>query len=128
MSNTTKEKILLIAPELSGITDQDVWDLFLDDVARTITSARYGTDQERAQRYLCAHLLTLSNSLDSSRNVRATGQVTSLKTGEESINFASSSNSNKKFDPYDSTVYGLEFKKIRSQNVLGFNSYTPGDL
>ena len=60
MSHTTKANVLLIAPELSVITNDDIWNLALADVQLFVSYAKFGNKQEIAERNLVAHFLTLN--------------------------------------------------------------------
>lgn len=111
MGNTTKAKVLLIASELNEI-QPETWELILSDVTSQISSTIYRTSQERAQRYLAAHLLTLINN----SNKDISGPIISEKIGQHLKKYA---NSKKRHD-YDSTIYGREFHKIMKQNVMPF--------
>lgn len=122
MGNTSKTLVLAIAPELADITDNLLWDTILDDVADDVAASIFGTKQERAQRYLAAHLLTLSRSQD--RNPHASGPITSEKTGPLAVSYANpKANSNGELD---STSYGREFMRIRKGCIVAIKSFIPG--
>ena len=87
MSATTQANVLLIAPELSSITDSDVWDLILADVASEVSSGVFGAAQERAQRYLAAHYLSLYGASLGA----ATGSLKREKVGNTEKEYAISS-------------------------------------
>jgi len=122
MGNTNKDLVLVIAPELANITNNLLWDTILDDVANDVTVSVFGTKQERAQRYLAAHLLTLSNP-DSNRNPLASGPITSEKTGPLSVSYGSISKTDGELD---STNYGREFMRIRKGCIIGIRTIIPG--
>ena len=129
MANTTRAKILAIAPELSALTydknDADnVWNIILVDVIAQITSDVWGNYQEQAQRYLAAHLLTLARP-SGARQPLASSPISAIKTGDESISFASKGS---KIDQYDLTIYGQKYKEIRSLVVVNFNTYIPSAI
>lgn len=122
MANTNKPLVLAIAPELADITDNLLWDTILNDVADDVTASVFGTKQERAQRYLAAHLLTLSRPQD--RNPHASGPITSEKTGPLAVSYANPKvNSNGELD---STSYGREFMRIRKGCIVGIRTFIPG--
>jgi len=118
---TTKTNVLIIAPELTTVSD-DAWTLVLSDVAAQVSSAVYGTDQERAQRYLAAHYLTLV-ALSSSIGSQASGPVVSESVGQVSKTYAQGSYADK--NRYDETSYGRMFNQIRKGCVIGFTVMTP---
>lgn len=121
MGNTTKELILVIAPELSDITNNVLWDTILNDVADDVVASVFGTKRERAQRYLAAHLLTLSRP--ENRNPHASGPVTSERTGPLAVSYAGLPKSDGELD---STIYGREFKRIRKGCIVPIKSFIPG--
>jgi len=121
MGNTTKDLVLVIAPELADITNNSLWDTILADVADDVGISAFGAKQERAQRYLAAHLLTLSRLKN--RNPHASGPITSEKTGPLAVSYGSLSKNDGKLD---STVYGREFKRIRDSCIIGIRSFIPG--
>lgn len=104
MANTTKANVLLIAPELSTVST-DVWNLTLADVAIEIsTSFINGSYQERAQRYLVAHLLTIHN-----RNASAPAGAASESIARASVTYAHGGLLDVDF--LRSTKYGVEFMR-----------------
>jgi len=122
MSDTTKSNVLLIAPELDIDISDDTWTIILSDVSASVTYSIYGAQQERAQRYLAAHLLTLS--IDSPlRSSGASGPITSEKTSEVSVNYAQSKR--KRQSQYDETSYGRIFAQIRKNKIIPFLSVVP---
>ena len=82
MSDTTAKNVELIAPELAVFICQngDLVALILEDVAGQISSAKYGAKEERAQRYLAAHFISLAYS--SSQGGGGSGPVVSEKVGD----------------------------------------------
>lgn len=121
MGNTTKDLVLVIAPELASIAPL-IWDTILADVALEVGTI-YGTKQEIAQRYLAAHKLTLSNP-ESGRNPLASGPITSEKTGQLAVSYGSLQNG--AGNNLDSTIYGQEFKRIRDSCFIGIKVVKPG--
>lgn len=124
MGNTSKDLVLVIAPELTDIPPL-VWDTILNDVANEVSASVFGTKQERAQRYLAAHLLTLSNP-DPNRNPLASGPITSEKTGPLAVTYGRSSWIVKGDSNLDLTSYGKQFKAIRDSCIVGVRSFIPG--
>ncbi len=117
MAATTPANVLIIAPELSSVA-AGTWTLILADVAAEVSSSVYGANQERAQRYLAAHYLTLINS----SSKQSSGPVVSETVGQVSKTYAQSSMSK---NDYSSTVYGQTFLGIRKGCVVGFTVITP---
>jgi len=122
MANTTEANILAIAPELGENIDEGTWTIILADVAAAVTYSIYGAQQERAQRYLAAHLLTLSANVPL-RSPGASGPVTSEKTSEVGVSYAQSKS--KRQTQYDETSYGRIFAQIRKNKIIPFLSVVP---
>lgn len=120
MADTTAQNVLAIAPELSGMPNATI-DLILADVADQVSEAVFGRKQERAQRYLAAHLLTLIKQAGEGGG--KSGPVVSERTGDVSTTYANPEIqlSNR----YDLTAYGQEFNNIRKGCVVGFMVVTP---
>lgn len=126
MSNTTKAKILLIAPELAAITNDETWDLILSDIASEIGSSIYGSDQEKAQRYKAAHHLSLILDTINGGASGAAGGLIMDKNGDVIKQYASPMKLAKIVSPYERTTYGKEFLSIQRRHVVGFAVVTPG--
>jgi hypothetical protein len=109
MANTNRNNVLLIAPELSGVS-QDLITLVLADVAIEVGTI-FGRKQEQAQRYLAAHYLTLSNPCNVSRNPNVSGPISQMKTGDESVSYGGGKVKNP--SRYDETSYGRMFESIK---------------
>ena len=123
MSDTTSENVALIAPELSEVIcgNKSLVDLILEDVAGQISSAKYGNKQERAQRYLAAHFLSLAKQ--SGEGVGGSGPVEMEKVGDIQVkyganNFADASR-------YDETPYGRTYMTIRRGCIGAFMTVAP---
>jgi hypothetical protein len=128
MADTTADNVKLIAPELVTFIDDNasLTTLILDDVAAQVESAIYGNKQERAQRYLAAHFLTLSKQGSEGLSSGAAGPVKREKVGD--VEFEYSSNISKAFSDLsrlDETKYGRVFIDIRRGCVVGFEAVTP---
>lgn len=123
MANTTQANVELIAPELktAGI-DPETWALVLADVANEVPSSVFGVQQERAQRYLAAHYLTLSTP-SNLRNAHASGPVTAEKSGDVSRNYGLAEEG--KQNAFDETSYGRVFNQIKKSCCIPFKVYTP---
>ena len=104
MANTTQANVLVIAPELSTVAGA-VWTMYLADVATEIDSTRInGSYQEKAQRYLVAHLLTIHN-----RNASAPAGAASESIARASVTYAHGGLLDVDF--LRSTKYGVEFMR-----------------
>lgn len=123
MSDTTADKVKLIAPELSEFIcgNDNLVDLILEDVAGQINSATYGSKQERAQRYLAAHFLSLAFS--SSQGVGGSGPIESEKVGDVEVKYGKVDFADK--SRYDETPYGRTYKVIKSSSIGAFMTITP---
>ena len=124
MGNTLKGNILLIAPELSSIIDNNVWSLVLSDVSYECDYSTYGVNQERAQRYLSAHYLTLIKQSKDGESSNASGPMTQDKVGDLQRSYQSNSFNDK--SRYDETKYGRIFKQIMRSTVTPFMCVSPG--
>jgi len=121
MGDTTKAYVLLIASELSVVTNDDIWTLILSDVTSEVGTA-YGTKQERAQRYLTAHYMTLATPSNVSPS-SSSGPLVSESIGKRRVAF-----SDKAFSDHsrlDETKYGRIFTDIRSSCSIGLMVFTP---
>jgi len=118
MANTTQDNVLAIAAELDNISP-DAWTLILSDVANEISSSIYGSKQERAQRYLAAHYLTLI----AASSKQAAGLVSAESAGQVSVSYAQVNYRDR--NRYDETSYGQIFNQIRRSCVIPFMVYTP---
>jgi len=108
---TTKALILTIAPELSSIPDATI-NQVISDSALIVSSAVYGSMFELAQRYLCAHLLTLVNQSSSGGiNSDLTTNV-SEQAGRVSVTRAKLALNIPNATRYDVTKYGVVFMQL----------------
>ena len=107
---TTKEKVLLIAPELSSVSDE-LFDLILADVSVMVNLSDCPQKQELAERYLAAHLLTIARD-ETAGGVPAAagGPVTGERAGRESRTYGSVNVDDA--NRYDTTKYGRVFNNI----------------
>ncbi len=116
MANTTSQKVILIAPELKD-ADPNLIKLILDDVADEVGTS-FGKFQEKAQRYLAAHYLTLSGIKSSN----VTGAIKSQRTSEVAVTYGDEVYGKTRFD---TTKYGKQYISIRDAAVLPFAVFTP---
>lgn len=122
MSATTKANVLLIAPELSTLSD-DLWNLIIDDVTSDLSASVFGSKLEQAARYLVAHRLTL---ISQGISGGGGGQVIKEKTGDEMIEYSNNIKWSVKDLPYARTQYGITFLEIRNRIHFGFRVVPPG--
>ena len=126
MSDTTTANIKAIAPELVAFIDANangIVDLILADVAGQVTSSIYGAKQERAQRYLAAHLLKLAQLAES--GVSGSGPVEMEKVGDVETRYGSSSSALSDGNRYDETPYGRTYMIIRRGCIGSFMTVKP---
>ena len=123
MSDTTKANVLLIASELSAITDDDLWNLILSDVASEVSSSVYGVKQEKAQRYLAAHYMTLSSPTTLAPGA-ASGPLVSETIGKHRVSFSEPAELSDA-TRYDETKYGRIFSQLRLSCYTAFQVVTP---
>ncbi len=123
MSDTTADNVALIAPELAEFIcgNDNLVDLILEDVAGQITSAKYGSKEERAQRYLAAHFLSLA--FNASIGVGGSGAVESEKVGD--VEYKYGSNNFADASRYDETPYGRTYISIRRGCIGAFMTVAP---
>jgi len=111
MAATTRENIIAIAPNLVSVAIA-TFDLVIADVALEVLSADYGTQQERGQRYLAAHFLTLTQR-------KGSGAVTWDKVGEVEKRFQNLATGGE--STLGETSYGVEFMRIRDSVIVPFD-------
>lgn len=120
---TTQANVLLIAPELSTVS-QDLWDLILADVGNIVSSTIFGAYEEVAARYLVAHKLTLLQP--GSIGSGASGPLKREKVGDVEYEYADSSNSMSRSDmDYTRTKYGMTFMSYRNMVIGNFRVVIP---
>jgi hypothetical protein len=113
MADTTLDKIEIFAPELVSVDDA-VKEMILDDVKLEVSDKVFGNFEEKAQRLLCCHYLTLYNN--SGKNT--TGGVNNKSVGGVSVGFDSGTYTDK--NRLDETSYGRQFNELRRKVVWGF--------
>jgi len=130
MANTTQSKVIIIAPELTSL-DSDLWELVLSDVALLVTSGVYGTSQEIAQRYLCAHMLTVLKNINggdgSIDESSFAGATTKEKIDDIEKDYSNLVSDLKNGNRYDTTMYGVQFNIIRKRVLLRYKYYKPDE-
>ena len=124
MASTTADKISAIAPELKDFINDNACtvDLILSDVNDEVKQGVFGAKQERAQRYLAAHYLTLSNPATSSGS---SGAVKREKVGEVEKEYSDASKVKGAQVGYSETSYGRTYLQIRRGCLLGFQQVAP---
>lgn len=104
--NTTVERVRLLVPHLSGMSD-DTLQLYIDDAIAEVARISPPTDQvERMQRWLTAHYATIATRTAASKSV-----------GGMSVSYQSSITAGAGFD---STAYGQEYKRMLTKSQLGY--------
>lgn len=93
MADTTIEKVLIMAPELTATLTPDVFELYLSDAKLELEKYKLpeGKD-EKAQRLLIAHYMTTSKISSSAFVTGGGGIITKKKLGPLEISYSSSSN------------------------------------
>lgn len=125
MGNTTKANVLLIAPQLSSVTDE-AFNLILADVAEEVSSAGFGAKQEQAQRWLAAHYLTMIFGADGTGASSGTGAIKKEKVGEVETEYSTETLSRiKGLTRYDETGYGRQFESIKKKSIVPFKVIAP---
>ena len=128
MSDTTRENVELIAPELSDMPD-DLWTLILEDALDWITESAYGKKEEMAQRYWVAHTLTVlknTNGGDGSiSKVVAPGALTREKVSEVEKEYSDLMRNLNDANRYDTTPYGVAFNLIRNRCLIRYINIRP---
>ena len=122
MAATTKARVLIIAPELSTMTDDQFSQAI--EYAALIVTTKYGTRQQFAQDYYVAHLLTLTKLTIGSGGF-VSGALSKERTEKLEKAFSSTMSSIKDANRYDETVYGRVFNTVPFR-AGGFKYYNPG--
>jgi hypothetical protein len=122
-SDTVQATVEAIAPELVG-ADPILFGIILDDVKIIIKKENWKNNTERAQRYLVAHLMTLSNANNKLKNAGSLGGVESQKVGDVEISYGAIDINDK--SRFDETSYGRVFNQIQKQTFPSVFSVKPG--
>ena len=132
----------LVAPEFSGMPDDDVKDpgsgkvtqygirSFLELYADQISRKRFGRAYQKALAYLTAHKLKM-NGYGGTENGKIADslRVGSYSEGETSISYTTNQQANLQCDAeYALTVYGLEFLTLRRNAIIPIVSAGEGGL
>lgn len=115
MGNTTRQKLFLIAPEFKS-TLLALINLVLEDVQRMVGS-QYGNNQEVAQRYLAAHILTI---ISPEGHDVGTG-VSKERLGDENVTYLKPD----KWSEFNSTKYGILYLRYAKGSVPTAMFVTP---
>lgn len=99
--------LLAIAPELSSVPVERRNEI--ETLAALSVGAIFGDSRDLATAYLSAHMLASGGGAGYS------GSVKSVKEGDLAITYA---DSGKTGSAYESTSYGLEFLRLRRENVF----------
>jgi len=105
MADTTIARVKLIASHLRELSDEEI-QIFIDDAK--IEMKDYSLDdevEEKAQRYLTAHLATINNRRAVSEEIK----------GELSVDYVKGSTSKEK--GLESTKYGAKYKEVLQDNI-----------
>lgn len=124
MAATTQANVLLIAPELSTVS-QDLWDMILSDVNNIVDSSIFGTFTEVAARYLAAHQLTLLQPGTAGSN--SSGPVIEEKVGDVTYKYMNTTvKVNTSESDYFRTKYGRTFVSYRNKVIGAIRCIQPG--
>ena len=107
---TTKAEILLIAPELSGLTD-DQFNLAIANVENLVSLADTSRNA-MAKTYLAAHLLTMARNPSAGGTSPSGGVITGQRAGRMSVTYANAMANIAGSNRYDTTKYGQMFNQI----------------
>lgn len=117
MAETTLNNVKAIARGdafIQSLSDTDpLVVLILADVSRTVTEAVFQSDQEAAQRYLAAHLLSLSKQPS-----YGVGALSSESIGGVSQSFHAPLIGASDIKGLSSTQYGLTYARYRAKWVV----------
>lgn len=116
----TQEKLRLLFPEFADISrwPDNVVSFFLQEAAAELEPKAWRHLYERGSIALAAHMMAIrkaSLSADASALPASSGSVSSIKTGDEQISYATSTGgSSSAFDAsLLTTPYGLEYIRLR---------------
>lgn len=114
MADITKADVLVIAPELTSISD-GTWTALIADAYSEMNAAAWGTEarRNRAAKYLVAHLATMTLAEGDSTN----GAIQSESVGQVSVTYATGSGGSSA-GSLEATSYGQEY--LRLLRLRGF--------
>lgn len=101
--------LILIAPELEAVPAASRSSMIA--LAQLSVSTAFGDSQDLATAYLAAHMLTVST-----RSGNA-GAVKQVREGDLSISYGANESSKSK-GSLESTSYGMEFLRLRRENII----------
>lgn len=110
------------AEDVVAVNNDTRFNLLLNDVELQVTEKdpfRFGVEQERAQRYLLAHLLTLATSGEDDDS-SSYGDIKKETIGDISYTYATPSSYTTPEEYYNSTVYGRVFYSIQQRLYFRF--------
>jgi len=107
----------VVAPEYASKSN-DTLDLFAGEAEKEIAVSKWGNKYDRAVALITAHLIAMSERAEKLGN-SATGQLKRTKVGQLEREFGAGSNTNDSGNPYDLTIYGKEFLRLRKQVLKG---------
>ena len=108
---TTKAEIILIAPELSTLSD-DLFDAIIANVENLVSLPSCVAKEAMAKTYLAAHLLTMARNPSAGGIASSGGVVTSQRAGRVSVSYGNAMSSIANANRYDTTKYGQIFNSI----------------
>ena len=116
--NVTVSDNLSYAVVNDNYNGQELFDTILSDVIDEVTEEQYDDEEERAQRYLLAHLLSVTNTSNNTNTIdpgfssETVGDVSYKKAGYNGLSM------NERF--LSSTVYGTVFYSIYLRHYFRF--------
>lgn len=122
MSLTTKAKVLVIAPELSVMSD-DAFDLYIAEADSSISATYFGNKAEWAATNWVAHYMTVNGSSGSGT---VSGPITEERVGDISRKYVRLQSISREDSDFGRTKYGRTFLTIRSSRIVGFVVIPPG--
>lgn len=98
---------------------EDIFDMMLADVILEVKESRYFNEEERAQRYLCAHLFTKIKEIKDNPNAAVAG-LQREKVGDVENWFGLPMYEYAKGSGYNTTKYGQVFIGIKQRYSMRF--------
>lgn len=123
--STSSDKLRILYPEFASLTAYTdvVVDLFLGWAALELDALTWGTHFERGSLALAAHMMAISKRSAAAATAAlgaSSGGIASMSTDQESIAFQAPPQVASAGDgSLGSTVYGLEFIRLRERVVAG---------
>lgn len=110
----------VISTKQKRYTGSMLWELLLEDVQLQVTPRNFKDETERAQRYLMAHLLTVTN-VNQDEFTPITKDVIEEHVGDVRIKFATDFTKLDAEGTYRMTTYGQTFLEIYKRRWFVFN-------